>query len=701
MLKSIASSSPASRPSSPEHIAIDIDPPNAGPRTDRRLVDSPLAPFASSSPADRTGVSTTAPRSATTAKLQGLQTGGSQDEIASDGSRGNASTRASQVSSPDHIAIDIEQLAAAHGIDKAHVLGETLPSVDDLRLPSVMGGTVARGSDAKLRSSDRFVNAVLKFVEAKFPGELDKLDLPKGTRLSLPLEKSILVNARLFEQGCKVQHIDVLGAEEPLPVNIDLSSYSARQAIRKGASGFADGARLNLDARQLRSGSAQPGEASTSEHAASDGRPAELHPFEFLKGTKYEVETDHPGLKRLIENALNDEEPATLELRARLGAHSINTVLNQKTLDWKLLAAMALSLGGSTLIAYLLDVKAVTAIVGKVGKKLGKDSTATRFVEAFAASTVPSPAEFSDSMFVKRIIERFRGNSLLPESMDEVKDDVKDSAVSGLIAALGSIPSNLVQVTRKGGAIAGNVVTNVLATATSAAMAPMEVAKAREQMIAAVIQQRSAGFFPASEASVASSPDVTPAQALVKEVGHEIQGALEVTRGVGDTINSMGIGQVLSLAAFAPVTALARAHMISQMMQKVAMIAVNTPTEVLSLGTGILTGKYVGGLGGLLTTDQEKNRRIAELIVNKTIERLHNAAAGNGDATVPISEAELRAIEHPPLELTFPVGKGIVNAMNGTIDFFAEIAAKARGTPREPSLAEKAAQAATRPALEE
>jgi hypothetical protein len=285
--------------------------------------------------------------------------------------------------------------------------------------------------------------------------------------------------------------------------------------------------------------------------------------------------------------------------------------------------------------------------------------------------------------------------------MEEVKDDVKDSAVSGLIAAIGSIPSNLVQVTRKGGAIAGNVATNVLATATSAAMAPMEVAKAREQMIAAVIQQRSAGFFPAPEASGASSSDVTPARALVKEVGHEIQGAFEVTRGVGDTINSMGIGQVLSLAAFAPVTALARAHLISEMMQKVAMIAVNTPTEVLSLGTGILTGKYLGGLGGLLTTDQEKNRRIAELIVNKTIERLHNATAGNGDATVQISEAELRAIEHPPLELTFPVGNSIVNAMNGTIDFFAEIAAKARGTPREPGLAEKAAQAATQAALEE
>ncbi|MGN6807253.1 MAG: hypothetical protein ACTHJZ_15140, partial [Trinickia sp.] len=264
MLKSIASSSPASQPSSPEHIAIDIDPPNVGSRTDRRLFDSPLAPFASSSPADGAGVSTTAPRSATTAKLQGLHTGGSQDEIASDGSRGNASSRSSQASSRDDIAIDIEQLAAAHGTDEAHVLGETLPSVADLRLPSVMGGTVARGRDAKLRSSDRFVNAVLKFVDAKFPGELDQLDLPMGTRLSLPLEKSILLNARRFEQGCKVQHIDVPGAEEPLSVDIDLSTYSARQAIKKGPSGFADGARLNLDARQLRSGSEPTGEASIS-----------------------------------------------------------------------------------------------------------------------------------------------------------------------------------------------------------------------------------------------------------------------------------------------------------------------------------------------------------------------------------------------------------------------------------------------------
>lgn len=432
----------------------------------------------------------------------------------------------------------------------------------------------------------------------------------------------------------------------------------------------------------------------------SDGRPTDLHPFEFLKGTAYEVETAHPELKRILEKALNDGDPATLELRARLGAHSINTALNQQSFDWKLLAAMGLSLGGSILIAYLLDVKAVTAMTDKVGKKLGKDSTATRFVEAFGSSTVPTPAEFFDSFFVKRIIERFRGNSLLPESMDDFKDDMKESAVAGLIAALGSIPSNLVQVTRKSAAIAGNVATNVLATATSAAMAPMQVAKAREEMIAAVIQQRTAGFFPEPKPAGAPLHGAIPAQTLLKEVGDEIEGALNVTRGVADTIKSMGVGQVLSLAAFAPVTALAHTHRISLMMQKVAMIAVNTPTEVLSLGTGLLTGEYLGGLGGMLTTDKEKNRRIAELIVSKTIERIQNAALGKGDATVEITEAELRAIEHPALELTFPAGKGIINLMNGTIDMFAELASKVRRTPREPGLAEKAALLATRAADE-
>ncbi|VWB88153.1 hypothetical protein [Burkholderia lata] len=691
--------------SSSDHIAIDIDQLTANLRAEKRPIDCPISPRASGSTDQHTGATTTAaPRSANALRLQGLLIRGANNELALEGKRDK--TAAAQ-SSLTFISQAVPDLVRAYRAtrDAYRDKIKAMLSVDDLKQPSAMEGTITRGTDGKLQSSDRFVNAVLKFVDTKFPGELEKLDIPQGTKLSLPLEAAILLNARQFEHGCTVHHIDVTDADEPISIDINVTTYSARQAIKKGARGFAEGARLNLDVGDLEPASAFTGEASTS-HTMPDTKGApDLHPFAFLQGVDYRIETEHPQLKQFVENAFNEAKPAhlqaaTLELRGRLGAHAINMVFNQKDFDWKLRAAMALSLAGSTGIAYLLDVKVVGKIVDEAGKKWGKDSARTRFVEAIASSTVPSPAEFTDSLMIKRVIERLRGKSLLPESLEDFKDDVKDSAISGLIAAIGSLPSNLVQMSRKGGAIAGNVVTNGIATATSAAMAPIEVAKARDELVAGVIQQRKAGFFPDPQTDAARSIHMTPARSLLKEVENDVEGALDATPGVAETINSMGIGQVISQAAFAPVAGLTHAHVISQLMQKVALIAVNTPTEVLSFGTGIVTGKYVG-CGGLITTDEEKSRRIGELIINKAIQRIENARQGKGDATVDVTESELCAIEHPAFEWTFPAGKRIVNVMNGTVDLFTRVALVGLGKTPKPGLAEKAAESVARRTVEE
>ncbi|MBF9265456.1 hypothetical protein I4I83_13800, partial [Acidovorax cattleyae] len=158
---------------------------------------------------------------------------------------------------------------------------------------------------------------------------------------------------------------------------------------------------------------------------------------------------------------------------------------------------------------------------------------------------------------------------------------------------------------------------------------------------------------------------------------------LEAAPGHGLAINSMGIGSVISLlTGFLPFDTMARAHVLPAVVQKIVTIMVNTPTEVLSLGVGILTGNHLGGIGGKLTTDAEKNRRIIELIAHKAVERLGQAQSG-GTQGIEITEAELRAIEHPSLALTFPAGRTIVNTMNGVADMVSRCWGALRGVPGE------------------
>lgn len=706
MVKSVssASPSPSSVPSSPDHIAIDIDALVAQ-GTSKTLAESPFSPRRAGESSSQAAVENATPprRSAASLKLQGLLIRGASDQLVRENKQNKTDAARTNLS---FLKLAIPHLVHARRTEQAAYaeLAKQLLAVDDLKQPIAASGTITRNTGGLHSSKDPFVDAVLKFVDAKLPGELARLSVPEGTRLSLPLEAAVLLKAKEFEHGCKVRSIQVLDADEPISVNIDMKPYTARQAIKKGTRGFSDSARLNLDLTPLLAqsaggsrGASQPTEGAQAAHAAP-----EAHPFSFLQDVSYRVESDHQALKQLIERAFNDHEPAhlwpaTLELRGRLGAHAINTVFNQKRFDWQLAAAMGLSVVGSTAIAGLVDMLAVKKAIKKLSKTLGKGwgekSTRMQFVAAAGESSASAFAEIFDSGVVKRVIEKMKGNSLLPESKEAFVDDMKDATLSGLIASLGSLPTNLVQISKKGAAIAGNVATNVLGTATSAAMAPLQVAHAKADLAAGLMQLRENGFLPTPDVSSEGANLREAAAALAKEVNSEIQGALEATPGISETINSMGIGQAISLAAnFGVFIPLARAHIITQTMMKMGMVAANTPTEVLSLGTGILTSKF-GRLG--FTSDADKERLIAALILDKARQRIENVQRGEPDETVKITEDDLRKIEHPRIELTFTTGKQITALMNATVDLFAKIGS------REPSLPERVALATARPTIEE
>ncbi|WP_415265787.1 hypothetical protein [Acidovorax sacchari] len=556
-------------------------------------------------------------------------------------------------------------------------------STDQFQHPMAIEGIVGRGPDQRLTSRNKVIQAVLNYVQAKHPEEAARLDLQDLTELRLPLEADILLNAWEFSAGCRVREIRLADGETE-EADIQLSTYVAREAIKKGTAAFGEGARLRPVSVKDVDPSSEAEDAHTAPAPGLEGNP-EKHPFAFLQGVRYRAESDHEGLQALVNRCLGASDPVTLELRGRLGAQAVNAVLSRKQFTPALGWGMAASVVGAGGLALLLDVAAWGAVKAQVAAALGEDHPATQMTEALLASLTALFAETVDSLIIKRLIGTYQGEPLLPETFAQFMDDLKDSAVSGSIAAVGAIPNNVAELTQQWAMEPVTMATNQIAASTSGAMVPREVAQAHGEMAAGVLQRMNDGFLPPPDVALAAgSSEAQARRALADHAMADTQGALEVAPGHGLAINSMGIGSVISLlAGFVPFDTMSRTHVLKPVVQKIVTIMVNTPTEVLSMGTGILTANHLGGVFGL-TTDEEKNNLITELIVNKAIARLEQAQARPGQtSSIQITEEELRAIEHPAMALTFPAGRAIVNTMNGVTDLIARCWGALRGVPDE------------------
>ncbi len=367
-------------------------------------------------------------------------------------------------------------------------------STDQFQHPMALKGAVGRGPDQRLASPDKAIQAVLDYVQAKHPQEAARLDLQGTTELRLPLEADILLNTWEFSAGCKVREIHLAdgGTEE---ADIDLSTYAAREAIKKGAAAFGEEARLRPVSLKDVEPSSEAEDAHLTPAPGLEGNP-EKHPFAFLQGVRYRAESDHEGLQALVNRCLGASDPVTLELRGRMGAQAVNAVLTQKQFSPELGWSMLASLVGSGGLAYALDVVAWGAVMGQVSAALGEDHPATRMTEVLLASLTPLFAETVDSLVIKRLLGTFQNEPLLPETFAEFMDDLKDSAISGTIAAIGSIPNNVAGLTQRWAMEPVSMVTNQIAVSTSGAMVPREVAAAHGEMATGVLQRKNDGFFP-------------------------------------------------------------------------------------------------------------------------------------------------------------------------------------------------------------
>lgn len=546
-----------------------------------------------------------------------------------------------------------------------------LLSGDEYSFPKKLSGRVHKTADGHFESDNEAIQGAISFAAVKYPQDFARLTLPEGgIDVALPLEGHALLQTRRFVEGTRVTELQLADGTTK-STNIDLATYTARSAILQSTSAFVDDAQLRTP-------------ALTHAHEVA-GVQVEEHPLAFLQTVKYDVRTEHDGLRALLNRAMSDHDPTTLELRGRLGAQAIMSVMGTKKFTKEIGKTFFGSVAVAGGISYLMDVLAWGAVERAMIAKYGEDHPATMVVKVITHSLTPVIAECVDTALIKRYIKSLKGEPFIPKTKEDAMDTAIDALKGGGIAGLGSIPNNMIDLTDSWWAYPIKLLlTNPIATATSGAGFPLEVGASHEQMAAGVVQQRNARFY--------STPTRVPAgqparAALAKQAQRDTKGALMMNPGDETAIDSMGIGQVISFGTDVPTDALARAGIIKRNTAKVVTIISNTPTEILSSVARLFGANHIGGRGRDLSTDAEKNEQVIALIFSKAIERWKS---GDRNRSIAITEDEMRAIEHPKLAVTFPMGMKIIDGMNGITDFLVNVGNALRGkSEHEPSLAEQ------------
>uniref|UniRef100_A0A914I1M1 Uncharacterized protein n=1 Tax=Globodera rostochiensis TaxID=31243 RepID=A0A914I1M1_GLORO len=263
---------------------------------------------------------------------------------------------------------------------------------------------------------------------------------------------------------------------------------------------------------------------------------------------------------------------------------------------------------------------------------------------------------------IKRAIASSRGAPLFPKKAILIQN-FHEAVASGTVASFGAIPNNVMEYASGLAWLPMLTMTNMLATATSAAMVPSEIHEAEEQTGERVLNLINKGFFPKpdldklvtdmkaeeeskrhdwrkpisaigavireskQQKSAAADEKMSKKElrAKAREAQHEalerlvrnrVDRVMDLTKTTGMARNSMATGIVLSLTAgFAPFYALQEFGIISANIVKIILIIFNAPTEILSMSID----RIMSSKGGW---DAKKNRRMVGLIMRKAIEQL-------------------------------------------------------------------------------
>ncbi|CAK5081532.1 unnamed protein product [Meloidogyne enterolobii] len=352
-----------------------------------------------------------------------------------------------------------------------------------------------------------------------------------------------------------------------------------------------------------------------------------------------------PLLKVLRYEGIDD--PIHQEFRGRIGAQIIGSVYNAKQLTMDILNGLLWSLGGAGTIALILDLGLWPLCIFLIS--LSGCPLCAHIIGIFLYSLTPLAAETFDSLVIKRLLISLDGGKFFPSTLDKFLDDLKGAFKAGTIASGGSLMNNALAMEKIGkalgmSAIGPNLPTNIVATATSGAMVPLEFHEWRDLQRAALYKLYDQKFLPKPNGDTLvvewrekskkkrekfwhkitfrsfapkkpeTSPVITNEErnlAFREHIKEKIEASMDIQKKSSMAINSMGIGSLLSqivlITFFFP-----SLYGMPIVILKIALIIINTPTEICSFVATIVSANSLGNeyIEKWWSTDTMKNKQM-------------------------------------------------------------------------------------------
>ncbi|NIF41379.1 hypothetical protein F3J14_10850 [Burkholderia sp. Tr-862] len=511
--------------------------------------------------------------------------------------------------------IEMSSLSRTTSAARSHSSTESSGDEITFKMPPPCGGTLSVGADKHLRcDDDQGVQAMLELI-AHLDPSLKVSTLPPGARIQVEWDGNLMDKMGLF--------MKLAGG------NLLLATDLLRDAIAKPLHAFTPDARV-------------PG--------------TNQHPSEFMRniGLRIHVTSDSALAARLqsvLTAPADDSERSrrVTKFRHDFGAMSLLLLATNKDFNKELTYGLGASLVGTGAIGAAFEY----GIWGSVKEAIGREPAARG--GPYLDSLTPLVAETFDSMVIKRLMEVMKGGRFLPPDLATALDDLKGAAYSGSIAALGSIPNNLVRQAALDARDSGNhglalallavkQGTNLLATWTSGAMVPLEIKEDHEKLVEAKMAMIAAGTIP---------PPV--ANDVRKHVQDEALNTLRAARGTGSSIRSMATGGEIAATLGALLSVLEHQRIIPSSVEQLITLMYSTPTEVISMLSTMLTERWAGSgtnhVDAWITTDHAKQSGMLRQI-------------SQSEST---SLAELDRIARPAGEINAQIGYAVTLVLGGAM----------------------------------
>ena len=155
-------------------------------------------------------------------------------------------------------------------------------------------------------------------------------------------------------------------------------------------------------------------------------------------------------LKELVKTVLfpavsyEDEardDPIHNEMRGRLGANILMSIMNTKSVTKDLVIGLVCSLIGTVGLAALIDIGLLHLLLFLTGL-FPPLAVLNIPLAIIIPSLTPRVAETFYSFIVKRMLGTARGKPLWPKTKKELISNLKEALLAGSIAAVGSVPFN-------------------------------------------------------------------------------------------------------------------------------------------------------------------------------------------------------------------------------------------------------------------